>query len=345
MLKVITEGEPPVPPAEIQVHPESRNWFIHVPKAETFYSAELGFYDRSHNWHSVATSRRTLTPADDVAHETAAQFATIPSEVSFQQLLGAVQEFASENKALVEAIIELETGSREAREANTPPPGSEQASVESKAVPDQKDFPTVERQQRADSKTTHPLIAKLVERSRQQPSPPDWTPQQAARLEQLVHLDSFRRVWMGSLEITELIRRRLEKEISSIAAAELARSAPAAPELAGFPAISSPFGGELAPGRKFWFNVNAELIVYGATEPGATVTIGGRTIRLRPDGSFSYRFALPDGRYELPAAATSEDSQEQRQAILRFSRFSEYHGKVEAHPQDEKLKIPSAENV
>src|SRR5688572_31722682 len=32
----------------------------------------------------------------------------------------------------------------------------------------------------------------------------------------------------------------------------------------------------------------------------ATVTIGGRPIRLRPDGSFSYRFSLPDGEYELP---------------------------------------------
>jgi len=42
------------------------------------------------------------------------------------------------------------------------------------------------------------------------------------------------------------------------------------------------------------------LVIYGATDPTASVTIGERRIRLRPDGSFSYRFALPDGNYQLP---------------------------------------------
>ena len=47
--------------------------------------------------------------------------------------------------------------------------------------------------------------------------------------------------------------------------------------------------------KGFWFNVNAELIIYGATEPTARVTLGGHEIKLRPDGTFSYRFSLPDG--------------------------------------------------
>jgi len=46
--------------------------------------------------------------------------------------------------------------------------------------------------------------------------------------------------------------------------------------------------------------VNAELIIYGATEPDAQVTIGGRANQAAPDGSFSFRFSLPDGDYELP---------------------------------------------
>ncbi|MEB3212315.1 MAG: DUF4912 domain-containing protein, partial [Leptolyngbyaceae bacterium] len=36
--------------------------------------------------------------------------------------------------------------------------------------------------------------------------------------------------------------------------------------------------------RQFWLVADAELIVYGATEPDATVTIGGRPIKLNPDG-------------------------------------------------------------
>jgi hypothetical protein len=108
--------------------------------------------------------------------------------------------------------------------------------------------------------------------------------------------------------------------------------------------ISSPYGGEQKPRRDFWFNVNAELIVYGATEPTARVTIGGRPIKLRPDGTFSYRFALPDGDYGLPAEATSVDD-EMRRADLKFKRGTTYLGEVGQHPQDKSLKIPAPENV
>ena len=41
--------------------------------------------------------------------------------------------------------------------------------------------------------------------------------------------------------------------------------------------VSSPYGG-LEQKKGFWFNVNAELIIYGATEPNATVTIGGTCV-------------------------------------------------------------------
>ena len=156
----------------------------------------------------------------------------------------------------------------------------------------------------------------------------DWTPEQERALAELISMDPARRVWIGSLEITELVRRRLLEDISSAAVAS----------------VSSPFGG--VEGRKgFWFNVNAELIIYGATEPSAKVAIGGRDIRLRPDGSFSFRFALPDGHYELPVTAVSADQTDARAAELRFDRQTEYRGEVGSHPQDAKLKPPRAENV
>ena len=86
--------------------------------------------------------------------------------------------------------------------------------------------------------------------------------------------------------------------------------------IASGPIASGPIaGGEQA--RGFWFNVNAELIIYGATEPDASVTIGGRKIRLRPDGTFSYRFALPDGKFDLPAIATNAAGNDARAAELR----------------------------
>lgn len=63
--------------------------------------------------------------------------------------------------------------------------------------------------------------------------------------------------------------------------------------------------------RKFWLVVNTELIVYGATEADAKVTVQGREINLRPDGTFSLRFALPDGEQVIPVKAVSSDQLEE----------------------------------
>jgi len=64
--------------------------------------------------------------------------------------------------------------------------------------------------------------------------------------------------------------------------------------------------------RKFWLVVNTELIVYGATEPDATVYVQGKHIPLRPDGTFSLRFALPDGKQVIPVKGVSNDRLEER---------------------------------
>jgi uncharacterized protein len=163
-----------------------------------------------------------------------------------------------------------------------------------------------------------------------------WTPAQEKALSEIVSMDQVRRIWVGSLEITELVRRQLQHELSSISASQFGLSSSWSGAVTSF---SSPFGGGARP-RGFWFNVNAELIIYGATEPDATVTIGERQIKLRPDGTFSFRFALPDGQYPLPAAAHSADGVETREAHLEFKRSTEYKGDVGAHPQDKRLQPP-----
>jgi hypothetical protein len=166
-----------------------------------------------------------------------------------------------------------------------------------------------------------------------------WTAEQERALGSLVTMDSVRRVWIGSLEITELIRRQLAREVSSLGVSEFSL-----PSSVSVSSLSSPFGG--GEKRKgFWFNVNAELIIYGATEPDAKVEIGGRKIQLRPDGTFSFRFILPDGNYDLPAQATSADGDDTRSAHLKFSRKTNYSGEVGAHPQDPIMKTPEVANV
>lgn len=174
-------------------------------------------------------------------------------------------------------------------------------------------------------------------------SPAEWTPAQEKALAEVVAVDTARQVWIGSLEITELVRRQLEERLAP------APGAPAAPPSSwswsgAGAAITSAGGGPAAAPSKddFWFNVNVELIVYGSTEPDALVSIGGRLVPLRPDGTFSFRFALPDGHYTLPAIAVSPRGVDTRRADLRFTRATRYRGHVGAHPQDPSLETPGA---
>lgn len=62
----------------------------------------------------------------------------------------------------------------------------------------------------------------------------------------------------------------------------------------------------------FWFTLDCELVVYGATEPDATVTLQGQPVKLRPDGTFTVRMMLPDGVQEIETVATSADGSEER---------------------------------
>jgi len=72
--------------------------------------------------------------------------------------------------------------------------------------------------------------------------------------------------------------------------------------------------------RKFFFEIGTELIVYGRTEPDAEVMLGDKKVDLRPDGTFSMRFALPDGKINLPFAATSSDKVETRKIETTVTR-------------------------
>jgi hypothetical protein len=279
------------PVAQVHVHPESKNWFIHVGRPGTKFVAELGYYEKGGKWKTISVSGATLTPPESLSDDTSVRFATIPVDLPFDQLLALIKTALRDNVPLVEAMQQLRAAGF-------------------KNLPD----------------------AKTITGGR-------WTPAQEQALGEIVRMDAVRRVWMGSVEITELIRRQMLREMASLAASQFSL-----PSSLGVSSLSSPFGG--VPGRKgFWFNVNAELIIYGATEPDATVTIGGRVIKLRSDGTFSYRFSLPDGQYALPAVATSADGDDCRSADLRFSRKTIYGGDVGTHPQDPALKPPKVEHV
>lgn len=76
--------------------------------------------------------------------------------------------------------------------------------------------------------------------------------------------------------------------------------------------------------RKFGFRLDAELIVFGETSPDARVTLQGEPVKLRPDGTFTMRFSLPDSRQIIPAVATSPDGSEERTIVLAIERNTKY---------------------
>ncbi|MFA4966671.1 MAG: DUF4912 domain-containing protein [Candidatus Margulisiibacteriota bacterium] len=115
---------------------------------------------------------------------------------------------------------------------------------------------------------------------------PDW--------ERMYALSGGFRVGQGSLELRQMMEKRLLQQISS-------------------PGVSSLFS-PVRPKqpRPFWLVANCEVIVYGATEPTASVTIQGSPVKLRSDGTFSARYAFPDGEQAIPVEATRDDGCEKK---------------------------------
>ncbi|MBD2743337.1 DUF4912 domain-containing protein [Coleofasciculus sp. FACHB-1120] len=72
--------------------------------------------------------------------------------------------------------------------------------------------------------------------------------------------------------------------------------------------------------RQFWLVADAELIVYGATEPDATVTIGGRPIKLNSDGTFRFQMSFQDGLIDYPIMAVAVDGEQTRSIHMKFNR-------------------------
>ena len=72
--------------------------------------------------------------------------------------------------------------------------------------------------------------------------------------------------------------------------------------------------------RKFWLVADAELIVYGATEPDATVTIDGEPIKLNSDGTFRFQMSFQDGVLRYPIVAVAKDGEQTRSIHMDFER-------------------------
>ena len=144
------------------------------------------------------------------------------------------------------------------------------------------------------------------------------TPPKTGDLIDYVGDEEIRRRMVGSFEITEILKKRFETALSS---GQWGSSG-------WVTSVSSPFGASFGRERGFHMHVNAELIIYGGTEPNARLRIDGHDVKLSKDGTFSYHFVLPDGQFHIPIEATSADKVETRSALLSFLRMTDTAGDV-----------------
>jgi hypothetical protein len=111
----------------------------------------------------------------------------------------------------------------------------------------------------------------------------------------------------ASVELKQLFEERLRRPIG-------------APSVTGFGT------GAVSPekARKLTFTLDAELIVYGKTDADARVTLQGEPVKLRPDGTFTMRYSLPDSRQIIPAVAAAADGVEERTIVLAIERNTKH---------------------
>ena len=72
--------------------------------------------------------------------------------------------------------------------------------------------------------------------------------------------------------------------------------------------------------RSFWLVADAELIVYGATDPSASLFIGEQQIALDSDGTFRVHVPFRDGQQIYPIRAVAADGEQERSIRLEFER-------------------------
>ena len=193
-------------------------------------------------------------------------------------------------------------------------------------------------------------------------APPDhpvaapWSPSKAVGLSLPDHVNATR--------LTELVWREMRRsapgnsdDISRLVSVQVVGADGSGPDVRtaaghacgndarGLPSSEAVVASAPERARGFWFKVNAEVVLHGSTERDARVTIGGRPVKLREDGSFSFRFALPDGEFRLPVIAVDATGTDGRSANVTFRRSTSVEGDVGAQPIDPALRPPTPEAI
>ncbi len=79
-------------------------------------------------------------------------------------------------------------------------------------------------------------------------------------------------------------------------------------------------GSGIFQNRSFWLVADAELIVYGATDPSAKLTIGEEEVPLASDGTFRLQVPFRDGSQKYEIKAVDSSGQQEKSITMNFDR-------------------------
>ncbi len=79
-------------------------------------------------------------------------------------------------------------------------------------------------------------------------------------------------------------------------------------------------GSGIVKNRSFWLVADAELIVYGATDPSAKLTIGEEEVPLAADGTFRLQVPFRDGSQKYEIKAVDSSGEKEKSITMKFDR-------------------------
>lgn len=288
------------PEAEVPVPAETNSWYLSVRDADADYYVELGHYNGGH-WKTLTRSGTVLTPRDTLAGFGEPVFANMPFHATFQQLVEKLRGEMREGESLAAALARLQGRGDLPLGRLTP---AQRIALDRLIDTELGPLTSGELASYLGSPGASLFSGGFA--------PSSWGAAAASWSQAPGGFSSGFLAALGMAGVS-LSSASFEQALGSWS-------------VASWGAASS-WMSSWSP-REFFMHLNAEVIFYGGTHPDAKVTIAGKEIMIRPDGTFRYHFVFPDGEFEIPITATSPDGVETRRGVLRFERATTRQGDV-----------------
>ena len=81
-------------------------------------------------------------------------------------------------------------------------------------------------------------------------------------------------------------------------------------------------GSGIVKNKSFWLVADSELIVYGATDPSAKLTIGEEEVPLAADGTFRLQVPFRDGSQKYEIKAVDATGEQEKSISMKFDRVT-----------------------